>query len=38
MKYIPDIDGKPCYEQKFILKNNKLVEYAKMYEIKCEKY
>lgn len=38
MKYIPDIDGKPCYEQKFILKNNKLVEYSKMYEIKCEKY
>ncbi len=37
MKYIPDIDNNPCYEQKFILQNNKLVEYSKMYEIKCDK-
>lgn len=36
MKYIPDIDGNPCYEQKFILQNNKLVEYSKIYEIQCD--
>lgn len=36
MKYIPDIDGNLCYEQKFILQNNKLVEYSKIYEIQCD--